>query len=135
MVIDALGVDLLLGRHRLELDHRHVAARGERAVLVEHVGDAARHAGGEVAAGAAEHDDDAAGHVFAAVVAGALDHGDGAGIAHREALAGDAAEIALAFDRAVEHGVADDDRFLRHDAGIGAAAGSMMRPPESPLPT
>ena len=41
-----------------------------------------------------------------------------AGIAHREALAGDAAEIAFAGDRAVEHGVADDDRFLRHDAGI-----------------
>ena len=40
----------------------------------------------------------------------------GAGIAHGEALAGDAAEIAFALDRAVQHGVADDDRFLRHDA-------------------
>ena len=109
------GVDLFLLRHRLELDHRHVAARCERAVLVEHIGDAARHAGGEIAAGLAEHDDDAAGHVFAAMIAGALDDGDGAGIAHREALAGDAAEIAFAGDRAVEHGVADDDRFLRHD--------------------
>ena len=66
----------------------------KRAVLVEHIGDAARHAGGEVAPGLAEHDDDAAGHVLAAVVAGALDDRDGAGVAHREALAGDAAEIA-----------------------------------------
>ena len=96
--------------------------RLERAVLVEHIGDAARHAGGEVAAGPAEHDDDAAGHVFAAVVAGAFDDGDGAGVAHGEALAGDAAEIAFARDRAVEHGVADDDRLFRHDAGIGRRA-------------
>ena len=121
VVIDALA-DLFLVRHRLELDHRHVAARPEGAVLVEHIGDAARHAGREVAAGAAEHDHDAAGHVFAAVVAGALDHRDGAGVAHREALAGDAAEIAFARDRAVEHGVADDDQFLRHDARVGRSA-------------
>ena len=50
-------------------------ARGEVAVLVEHVGDAAGHAGGEVAPGRAEHDDAAAGHVFAAVVADAFDDG------------------------------------------------------------
>ena len=60
----------------------------------------------------AEDDDDAAGHVFAAVVADALDDGDGAGVAHGEALAGDAAEIAFAGDGAVEHRVADDDRAL-----------------------
>src|SRR6202022_3309355 len=60
----------------------------------------------------------AAGHVFAAMVAGAFDDRDRAGIAHREAFAGDAAEIAFALDRAVHHGVADDDGFLRHDAGI-----------------
>ncbi len=97
---------------RLEIDHRLVAALGEISVLVEHEGDAAAHAGGEIAAGLAEHDDDAAGHVFAAMRARALDHGDGAGIAHGEALAGDAAEIAFARDRAVEHGVADDDALL-----------------------
>ena len=62
--------------------------------------------------GGADHHHDAAGHVFAAVVAGAFDHRDGAGIAHREALARDAAEIAFALDRAVQHGVADDDGFL-----------------------
>ena len=59
---------------------------------------------------------------FAAMVAGAFDHRGGAGIAHGEALAGDTAEIALALDRAVEHGVADDDRFLRHDAGVSGRA-------------
>ena len=41
---------VLLFRHRLELDHRHVAALGEVAVLVEDIGDAAGHAGGEIAA-------------------------------------------------------------------------------------
>ena len=56
------------------------------------------------------------------MVAGAFDHGDGAGIAHREALAGDAAEVAFALDRAVEHGGADYDRALRHDGGVGGGA-------------
>src|SRR6185312_5754825 len=68
--------------------------------------------------GLAEHHDDAAGHVFAAMVAGAFDDRDRAGVAHRETLAGDAAEIAFSLGRAVHHGVADDDGFFRHDAGI-----------------
>jgi hypothetical protein len=42
----------------------------------------------------------------------ALDHRNRAGIAHAEALARDAAEEAFAADRAVEHGVADDDVFF-----------------------
>src|SRR3712207_8544141 len=57
-----------LFRSRLEIDHRQVAALGEGAVLVEDVGDAARHAGREVAPCGPDHDHDAAGHVFAAVV-------------------------------------------------------------------
>src|SRR3984893_14476727 len=52
------------------------------------------------------------------MIAGAFDYGDRAGVAHREALAGDAAEIALTLDRAIHHGVADDDGFFRHDTGI-----------------
>ena len=61
---------------RLQIDRRAVAALlGEIALLVEHVGDAAAHAGGEVAAALAEHDDEAVGHVFAAVIAEAFDHG------------------------------------------------------------
>ena len=31
-------------------------------------------------------------------------------------------KYALALDRAVEHGVADDDRLLRHEAGVGGRA-------------
>ena len=68
--------------------------------------------------GLADDEHAAAGHVFAAMIADALDDGDGAGIAHREALAGDAAEIAFAGDRAIEHGVADDDRVFRHEADL-----------------
>ena len=122
----------LLARDRLELDHGEIATALEVAVLVEDVGDAARHAGGEIAPGGADDDDDAAGHIFAAMVAGAFDHGGGAGIAHGEALAGNAAEIALAGNGAVKHGIADDDRLLRHDAGIvgrpddDAAAGQAL---------
>jgi hypothetical protein len=47
----------------------------EVAGLVEHVGDAAGHAGREVAARGAEDDHAAAGHVLAAVVAHGLDDG------------------------------------------------------------
>ena len=86
---------LFLSRDRLEFDHRQVAALSEVAGLVEHVGDAARHAGGEIAPGLADDDDDPAGHVFAAVVARPLDDGDRARIAHAETLARDAAEVAL----------------------------------------
>ena len=63
-----------------------VAALPEIAVRVPDVGDAAAHAGGEVAAGGAEDDDAAAGHVFAAVVADAFDHGVGAAVADGEPL-------------------------------------------------
>ena len=53
-MVVALHRVLLLGRDRLQIDHRQVAALGEVARLVEHIGDAARHAGGEVAAGLAD---------------------------------------------------------------------------------
>ena len=107
--------DFFFFRNRLQLDHRHIATRLEGAVFVQHVSDAARHTRGEIASGATEHHHHAAGHVFAAMVAGAFDHRDGAGIAHGETLAGYAAEIAFALDRAIHHGIADNDRFLRHD--------------------
>ena len=101
-------------RDRLQLDHRPgCTGCSKRAVRVVDIGDAARHAGGEVAPGLAQHHHHAAGHVFAAVVAAALDHRDRAGVAHREALAGDALEIRLAGDRAVQHRVADDDVLRR----------------------
>src|SRR5262249_9147962 len=35
-----------------------------------------------------------------------------------EPLAGDAAEVTLALDGTVEHGVADDDRLFGHDPGV-----------------
>src|SRR5476649_399698 len=59
----------------LKRDHGKVAAALKSAILVDDVGDAARHAGGEIAPGAAEHRDHATRHVFAAMIAGAFDHG------------------------------------------------------------
>src|SRR5262249_51165499 len=59
-----------------------------------------------------------AGHIFAAMVTRALDDGDGTGVAHGKALAGDTAEIAFTLDRAIHHGVADDDALFRHDAAV-----------------
>src|SRR6185437_14897977 len=89
-------------------DHAHVAALGEVAVLVEHVGDATAHAGREVAPGRPEHDDAPAGHVLAAVIANALDDRAGARVAHGEALAGEPAEERAPARGPVQHGVADD---------------------------
>ena len=86
--------------------------------LVEHVRDAARHAGREVAAGRPEHHHPAAGHVLAAVIADALDHRVHAGVAHAEPLAREAADVRLAGGRAVERDVADDDVLLRHEGRV-----------------
>src|SRR5690606_14146059 len=97
---------------RLELDHLHVAARSKGAVLVEHVGDAAAHAGCEVSTRLAEDDDATSGHVLAAVVAHALDDRVAARVTDTEALRRDAAEVRLAADRAVHHDVADEDVLL-----------------------
>src|SRR5262245_33095183 len=98
----------------LEVHHAEVAAALEVARLVEHVGQTARHARGEVAAGAADHHHAAARHVLAAVVAHALHHRGGAAVTHGEALAGDPAEVGLAAGGPVEHHVADEDVLLGH---------------------
>jgi hypothetical protein len=103
---------------RFEVDHGQVAALGKRAFFIEDIGNSPRHAGGEVPAGGPDHDHDAARHVLAAVVARAFDHRDRARVTDREALAGDAAEVAFAGDRSVQHGVADDDRKLCDGLGV-----------------
>ena len=48
------------------------------------------------------------------------------GVAHGEALAGDAAEIALAGDGAVQHRVADDDALLGLDADMAFGRTMML---------
>src|SRR5437588_10837732 len=53
------------------------------------------------------------------MIAGSFDDGDRPGIAHRETLAGHAAEVTLAGDRAIQYGISDDDRLLRNDARVG----------------
>jgi hypothetical protein len=47
------------------------------------------------------------------VIAGAFDNGNGAGIAHGKAFSGHAAEVAFTRNRAIKHGVADNDASLR----------------------
>ena len=100
-----------------EVDHGGVDVGGEGAVFVPDVGEAAAHAGGEVASGGAEDDDGAAGHVFAAVVADAFDDSASARVADGEALAGAAGDPEAAAGRAVEDGVADDDGVFADVAG------------------
>ena len=89
-----------------------ISVLSRAAVQVEDVGDAAGHAGREVAAGRAEHHHPPAGHVLAAVVADALDDGGGTGVADAEPLADDAAQEHLAGGRAVQDHVAGDDLLL-----------------------
>jgi hypothetical protein len=72
--------------------------------------------------GLAEHGDRAAGHVLATVVAGAFDDRRGARQAHREALAGHAAQVGLAGGRAVQRGVAHDGVAHRFAAEVEAGA-------------
>jgi hypothetical protein len=56
------------------------------------------------------------------VVAGTFDYRSGTGIAHRETLAGHAVEERFAGDRAVQHGVADDDVVDCTAAELGVRA-------------
>ena len=73
---------------RLQVHARLVAQHARKlARFIQHEGDAAGHARGEIAAGAAQHDHQALGHVLAAVIADDFDHRRRAGIADREALA------------------------------------------------
>ena len=96
-----------------KLDHIEVAKRIEVARFVEHVGDAAAHPSGEVAAGFAEDNDCPAGHIFAAVVADAFDDGGRAAVPDAEPLARHAVDKYLAAGAAVEKRIADDDIFVR----------------------
>src|SRR5690606_18953720 len=105
----------VLGVERVEVDHLGV---DPVRVEVEDVGDAAGHAGREVAAGAAEDDGAAAGHVLAAVVADAFGDGQCAGVADAEPLADDAAEEHFAGGGAVGDDVAGDDVLFGGDRGL-----------------
>ncbi len=108
----------ILGRNGGEINHGKIAALGKVTRLIEDVSHATRHAGGKVPPRVADDQHAAARHVFAAVVANPFDNRNGAGIAHREALARHAAEIAFAGDGAVKHRIADDDGFFRNEADL-----------------
>ena len=69
---------IVLVLHRLQADHVLVDPLVEVPVLVQHIGDAAGHAGCKVFAGLAQDHHGAAGHILTAVVAHALHNGDAA---------------------------------------------------------
>src|SRR6202042_1118391 len=96
----------------VQINELEVAAALEAVVAVIDVGDPAAHARREVATGRPQHHHPPPGHVLAAVIADALDHRVRAGVAHREALAGEAANEGATGGGAVEHGVADDRVLL-----------------------
>lgn len=98
MLADQLlqGGNIVLMLHGFEADRLFVHPLVEVPVLIQHIGDAAGHAGCKVLAGLAQHDDGAAGHVLAAMVADALHNGRCAGVADAEALTGHAGDEGLA---------------------------------------
>src|SRR5690606_21409150 len=101
-----------------EFNHRHVATLGEIAFLIEHIGDTARHARREVAAGLPDDHDNAAGHILAAMVAHTFDNRHRARVSHGKTLACHATEIALTFKRTIEHRIADDDGIFGNDTRV-----------------
>ena len=101
----------------LQCNHLEVAAARKIARFVQHIGDAARHAGREVAPSRPEHDHAAAGHVLAAMIPDGFHHGLSAAVSHGEALTRHASDIRLASRRTVERHVADNDVLLRNKGG------------------
>src|SRR5438445_78868 len=87
----------------------------EVAAFIQYIGNAAGHAGSEIAPGGADDHDPAAGHVFAAMIADRFDDGVDAAVADAEPFAGHAANVGLAARRAIEGDVAGDNIFLRHE--------------------
>src|SRR5262249_18525012 len=128
-VLDELPVPHV--HERLEIDQARVAGGPEVARLVEDVGDASRHAGGEVAAGAADDHHPPARHVLAAVVADAFHHGEGPAVAHGEALAGYSAEVGLAAGGPVQHHVAHEDVGRGGEGRLGRGEGHELAPGEA----
>src|SRR5580658_6980924 len=102
-----------------QVDGAKIAALlGEIAALVEHVGDAAAHARGKIAATCSQHEHQAFGHVLAAVIAHAFYYGRGSRIANGKALAGHAVEKCFAAGSGGESDVADQNIFFRGEAGF-----------------
>ena len=119
-ISDDLHIRLL--EQGFKIDGVQIAALlGKVSALVENIGDAAAHAGGEISAAGAEHEHDAVRHVLAAVVADALDHRGRSGVANGKAFAGDSVEEGFAAGCAVEGNVADDDVFFRQRSRKRAA--------------
>ena len=98
--------------HRLQADGLLVDPLVEIPVLIQHIGDAAGHAGCKVFAGLAQHHHGAAGHVLTAVVAHALHNGGSTRVADAEALAGHTGDEHLTGGGTVEGHVAGDDVLL-----------------------
>ena len=119
---------------RFQIDHVEVAERVEQLMLVEDVGDAAAHSGGEVSAGASDDDHRAAGHVLAGMIADAFDDGHGAAVADGESLADQAVDKHFAGRGAVKERVAGDDVFFRIEGRTGAAFARRFARPRGPCP-
>src|ERR1700744_3920125 len=102
----------------VEVYHFPVTEFGELAFDVVDIGDAAAHAGGEVAAGVTQDDDSSSCHVFTAVVTYSFDAGFHPGVPDAETFAGFAADKRFTRSGAVEGYVADDAVFFGDEGGI-----------------
>ena len=103
------------------------------SLFIQHIGDAARHAGCKVIANRAKNDYSAASHILAAMVADSLHNSGCARIAHTESFARHAGNVCFAAGCAIERYVADErirlvpDRIFRRSNSQNAAGKSLAQ--------
>ena len=103
---------------RTQPNHFQIAIGFQLALLIQHIGNAARHAGREVASRGTQDDHPATRHVLASVIAHPLHHRVRAAVAHAETLAHQAANVGLAAGGAIERDIAGDHVLPGRKAGI-----------------
>ena len=102
-------------RHVNEIDQPLVALALQLAELIEHECNSAAHPRAEVSPDASEHDDGPTCHVLAAVIADSFHDRDRTAVTHGEALSSNSSEVRLPRRRAIEHGVANENRLVRNE--------------------
>jgi hypothetical protein len=104
------AIDIVLLPERLEIDSGAIAFLvGEITILVVDIGEAAAHAGCEVATTEAKNDDGASRHVLAAVIAHAFHNGGRARIANGKPFSRNPVKECLSSGGAIQGNVANDD--------------------------
>src|SRR6185312_279398 len=116
-IFDQLNIASL--HDRFKINRSEVAAFfGKVSLVINHVSNAAAHAGSEIASAGAEHNNESVGHVFATVVANAFNDRGGSGVADRETLTSHTVEKCFATGCAIKSDVANQNIFFCRKGGF-----------------